>query len=132
MAKCWRHFTALSKKNAIVWYRTPLCAIVEILTPALLMIILCVLRAEIPLTTTDAKGMLKKTLPVFPGVAYYENGYWYNSTDGDHVYDIQNRPMMEWVNYTYGGSDPSKYSMGIDKFGPQFFFPSHCLKTFDY
>lgn len=68
MTKFWRHFTGLSKKNAIVWYRTPVCAIIEILTPALLMVLLCVLRVQIPLTESDPKGMLGKKLIINPGI----------------------------------------------------------------
>ena len=70
MAKCWRHFKALSKKNAIVWYRTPFCAIIELIAPALLMLILCVLRKHVPSTPTDAEGMLAKKGPVMPGVGW--------------------------------------------------------------
>ena len=44
MAKCWRHFCALTKKNGILWYRTPVCAFFEFIVPAILMIVLCVVR----------------------------------------------------------------------------------------
>lgn len=53
MTNCWRHFTALSKKNAIVWYRLPVCAFLEIAIPALLMVGLCILRHYIPALQVD-------------------------------------------------------------------------------
>ena len=66
MAKCRRHFFALMRKNTILWYRTPCCAIFEILVPILLMIGLVELRIKLPKVSTDNSGMLKKKVPKFP------------------------------------------------------------------
>lgn len=135
MTKCWRHFKALSKKNAIVWYRTPFCALTEVLTPALLMLILCVLRINVPSVPTDAEGMLAKKGPVMPGVGYDPELGWYNSTGGNHYVDDYMRPMIGYSDYTRGDTHMTnwtEYSIGYDKYGPQFFTPTHCMKTFDY
>ena len=79
MGKFWRHLAALTKKNSILWRRTPCCACFEILIPALLMAFLVVLRHFIPAAPVDSEAMLKNNMPVFPGVTYY-NGWWANRT----------------------------------------------------
>ena len=119
MINCWRHFRALSKKNAIVWYRTPTCACIEILTPAALMALLCILRVYIPTTDTDAKGMLSHNLPVYPGTVYYE-GAWQPDSHEDDFYDVPNRALVAWSNYkgdTHHDT-PWEYTMSYDKYGP--------------
>ena len=55
---CCRHFKALSKKNAILWIRRPGCATFEIIAPILLMCLLWKIRTLVPVTSTDAEGML--------------------------------------------------------------------------
>ena len=50
---CFRHFWALSRKNAILWYRAPCCSAFEVLAPVILMIILTIIRMQIPTTETD-------------------------------------------------------------------------------
>ena len=44
MAKCFRHFKALMRKNWIVWYRNPGCAAFEVLAPCILMAVLWIIR----------------------------------------------------------------------------------------
>ena len=51
--KCFRHFKALMRKNFILWWRTPGCSIFEILAPVILMVILDIIRRQIPTTNTD-------------------------------------------------------------------------------
>lgn len=52
----WRHFRALSRKNAINWKRTPLGSLTEVLCPLLLMAILVYVRSvSNPLTITGIK-----------------------------------------------------------------------------
>lgn len=50
------------------------------------------------------------------------------------MYDKKNRPFYVFADYGEKNSDydPTKYDMSYDWYGPQFFAPSHCLKTFDY
>lgn len=79
MAKSFRHFRALMRKNFILWYRTPFCAVFEILAPVVLMIALVVMRSYVPTSSTDQAGMLKKKLPSYPGVPNI-NGTWWGST----------------------------------------------------
>jgi len=134
MTNCLRHLKALTKKNSILWYRTPCCAFFEFFVPAFLMAILCVLRYFIPYTHVDAQGMLKKNLPIFPGVTYYE-GWWSNNTDNNELSDVKNRPLIGYSGHTNDYDhldDPYGYHMGTDDQGPQFYTPTHCLKQFDY
>lgn len=72
MAKFWRHLKALTKKNGILWIRTPCCACFEILVPAILMAFMVILRHYIPVAPIDSDAMLKNNMPVFPGVTYYK------------------------------------------------------------
>lgn len=132
-AMCCRHFKALLKKNFIVWYRRPVFALCELILPAIMMAILCIIRVYVPSVTTNAENMLSSNLVAFPSVVY-ENGAWWRSTDGNRIWDTLNRPMMMWVNYTkdYHNHDPAFYEMGYDKRGPQFYTPTHCMQTFDY
>jgi len=133
MTKCLRHFRALTKKNAIVWYRTPFCALFEFLVPVILFTALCIIRIHIPLTQVDQEGIMNKKLPVYPPVAYYQ-GYWSNSTSNNDLTNDHMRSMVTYANYTGDKQDgpASEYDMGYDRTGPQFFFPFHCLRSFDY
>ena len=109
-AMCCRHFKALLKKNFIVWYRRPVFALCELILPAIMMAILCIIRVYVPSVTTNAENMLSSNLVAFPSVVY-ENGAWWRSTDGNGIWDTLNRPMMMWVNYTkdYHNHDPAFY-----------------------
>lgn len=76
--------------------------------------------------------MLKKKLPSFPGVPNV-NGTWWGTTDYNSVYDNWNRPFYVFANYSDAhNNNPYAYEMSYDRYGPQFFAPSQCLKTFDY
>ena len=72
---CLRHFKALLKKNVLLWARTPCCSMFEILAPVVLMIVLWVIRLQVPTTAVDAEGMLDKKLTVYPGVPKHD-GEW--------------------------------------------------------
>ena len=40
---------------------------------------------------------------------------------------------MKWSNYTaYDNPDPTKFDIGRDWFGAQFYGPGHCIRTTDY
>jgi hypothetical protein len=63
------------------------------------------------------------------------SGSWATDTDDNNLYDDPNRPLSAYANYTlehHDGHTPAEYDMSYDWYGPQFFFPLHCLKTFDY
>lgn len=53
MAKCFRHFKALVRKNVKIWYRNKGCLVFEFVAPLVLMIALAVIRAQVPVTYTD-------------------------------------------------------------------------------
>ena len=98
MTNCWRHFKALTKKNAILWYRRPGCAACEILAPVLLMAILCIMRIVVPVAHTDQSGMLAKNTVVFPGLPY-EDGYYANTTfENEKINEIV-RPLITYGDY---------------------------------
>ena len=75
-----RHFKALTRKNMILWYRTPCFSALEILLPCLLMIVLACLRSLVPFTYVDQEGMLDKKLTIMPGLSY-NNGIWDETND---------------------------------------------------
>ena len=134
MAKCRRHFGALMRKNFILWFRTPGCAFFEIAAPVALMLVLAVIRNTVPRISEDQTGMLAKKTPSFPGVGY-ENGYWQNSTAGDTWLNNHVRPFFNYSDYIDDHNkkeETGTYDVGYDKKGPQFYAPSHCLKTFDW
>ena len=68
MAKCLRHFNALMRKNFILWTRTYFCTVFEIVIPILLMLVLWVIRNQIPAVSVDQAGLLEKKYPSYPSV----------------------------------------------------------------
>ena len=134
MPKCTRHFFALTRKNFYIWTRTWGCSAFEILAPFILMIVLSIIRAQIPVTYTDQSGMLAKKGPVFLGVGN-KDGKWAQNTSEDDWVDDKVHDMFEWANYTEkhnAGKTPFEYDISWDWHGPQFWAPSHCLKTFSW
>lgn len=65
---CCRHMRALTKKNCIIWRRTAYCSALEILTPILLMVVLWVIRLQIPTTNVDSAGLLSKKYAASLGI----------------------------------------------------------------
>jgi len=120
------------RKNFIVWSRTPCCAFFEIMVPVFLMIVLSVIRLEVPTFSTDQSAMLDKKLPAFPGVGLTPDGTWGTSTD--YNFDNLLRPFFTWANYSesHDHFDPTAYQMSYDTKGPQYYSPGHCMRTFDY
>ena len=70
MAKFCRHLKALLKKNLILWYRNPICAVFEIMMPLALMIGLAAIRSGVATTDTDAKAMLAKKQVSMQGAGF--------------------------------------------------------------
>lgn len=81
--KSFRHFKALTRKNFILWWRSPLCSLFEIVAPIILMVALTVIRMQVPTTKVDQEGMLKKKFAVFPGAPYKGLGTWIGNTSGN-------------------------------------------------
>ena len=131
MAKCTRHFKALMKKNFILWWRTPACSAAELLIPILMMVVLTIIRLQVPKLDVDQEGMLDKKKVSMLGIGKQPNGLWGNSTHENDFVDLKVRPFFEWANYTEA-HDPEKYEMSWDWSGPQFWTPSQCLKTFSW
>ena len=125
MARCCRHLKALLKKNMILWYRNPCCAFFEIFSPFVLMIILAAIRAQIPVTPTDAAGMLDKKQVSTLGAAFYD-GKWAkkkksNKVNYNKLIDGEMRILTTFADYKDREmkKDPdAKYSIANDWFGP--------------
>ena len=49
-----------------------MCSAFELLAPIILMVVLTVIRMQVPVTLTDQKGMLQKKWVAYPGVYNYE------------------------------------------------------------
>ena len=151
----WRHFKALMRKNLINWKRQPVCAFFEIVSPLLLMAVICLIRWKVPYTSVSPEGMLDWRLPIIPGCGK-DDGVWSGSTD--YVYQNNDR-VNDFFNYTgyathvtpppfvptseeftilgqlaasaqdnLGGYDPPDYNEDYDWYGPQYFFPPQCVR----
>ena len=100
MTNCFRHFRALFKKNGLLWIRTPCCSAFEILAPMVMMIVLWIIRLQVPTTSVDVEGMLSKNLDVMPGVGKSDNGKWATNTGENHYVNDKVTPLMAYANYT--------------------------------
>ena len=100
MAKCFRHFNALMRKNFILWYRSPVCAIFEVVIPIILMAGLWGIRHKVPSYSVTQAGMLEKKYPTFPGVGKKSDGTWCKDTSCDDWMDNALRPMFDFAGYT--------------------------------
>ena len=101
MAKLCRHFKALNRKNFIVYRRTPICALFEIILPVGLMCLMVWLRTLVHIKETDKTSLEKYKHPVFPGLKYEKSGrigteQW--SWDPDAVSDDE-QSFMTFVDY---------------------------------
>ena len=120
MAKeCTRHFLALMRKNGIIWIRNPGCSSFEILAPIVLMVVLTIIRMQVPVTSTDQAGMLQKKYPAFLGAAPMGPGEWSHSNEQNGVINDWVHPMLCHSNYTERHHDSCEdYSIGNDWRGP--------------
>ena len=134
--KCFRHFKALMRKNAILWWRMPACSAFELLAPIVMMVILTVIRMQIPILNTDEAGMYKKKWTVYLGAQPNGIGTWYQNNDHSSWADEKVRPFFCYSNYFDTKKDHKgdcmDYSIGNDWRGPTFFAPSQCLKTYSW
>ena len=71
----WRHFKALGRKNFIVYKRSPLCAVLELLIPIGVMAFMCWIRSIVPIKKTDLVTLQKYKHPLFPAL-HYERDAW--------------------------------------------------------
>mmetsp|Transcript_12838 Transcript_12838/g.16471 ORF Transcript_12838/g.16471 Transcript_12838/m.16471 type:complete len:91 (+) Transcript_12838:117-389(+) len=85
-SQTWRHFKALNRKNAIVWKRSPLCTIFQILFPVALMAFMCWARSEVRIKHTDLVSLGKYKHPVFPALRFNKLSKWV--ADSDYVTDV--------------------------------------------
>ena len=134
MVKCCRHLKALTRKNFYIWSRTWGCSSFEIIAPMVLMIALSIIRAQVPVTYTDQAGMLNKKYVVMPGIGN-KDGTWAHDTSGNGWIDNKVVDMFRFANYTdkHDRDDPEfVYDIAWDWHGPQFWAPSHCLKTYSW
>ena len=68
-----RHFKALCRKNAIIWKRSFICTIFQLLLPCLLMVFLVWARSMVAIKHTNLRELGKYKHPVFPGLNYELN-----------------------------------------------------------
>ena len=95
MAKhTWRHFKALMRKNLINWKRQPVCAFFEIISPLVLMAVICLIRWQVPFTSVSPEGMLDWRLPIMPCCVYKDGTY--SEKHGNHI----NPRVIDFFNYT--------------------------------
>ena len=95
----WRHFKALCCKNMIVLKRTPWFTVCQVILPALLMGILCIIRSKVPIKYTSLTDLLKYKHPVYPPLRYDEHSSGIRKTtewfyDHDYTTDSVEDFMM--------------------------------------
>jgi hypothetical protein len=132
MGSKFRHFKALMRKNWINWKRTPIGSAVEMLTPALLMILLVIARKAMKIQVVNSVDLADLQHPRFP-IANYNSttGSW--NVNGvamqSYMLDKSFQGMMQYANYTNNQtkSEPV-YNPLLDVKGPFLFNPPHCTK----
>jgi len=95
-SRCCRHFKALSRKNLMIWRRSPLCAVFELLLPCALISIIVWLRTKVEIKHTDLQSLEKYKHPVFPGLHYKERTSW--EWDPDWINETE-QSFMRYVSY---------------------------------
>ena len=134
MAKCFRHFNALMRKNFILWIRAWGCSTFEVLAPIVVMIGLTIIRNQIPQVSVTQEGMLEKKYPAYPGVGKDADG-WCDSTHCDDWLKDAMVPLAAYANYTEKHereTEGAHYDPAWDWHGPQFWAPGHCIRTSDW
>ena len=113
-SKCMRHFKALTRKNLILYIRSPLCSIVEILIPIVLMALLTWFRIKVPLQKTDLESLQKYKHPSFPVLRYQRNS-WKWDPEWATAYQTD---FMAYNNYapTFPPTRPGTESMQASEF----------------
>lgn len=94
------------------------------------MVVLVIIRIQVPTTSVDQAGMLGKKLVAMPG-AGNTDGSWDTSSRGNFYVNGKVRPFFKYANYTEK-NDRDEYDIGFDWHGPQFYAPSQCIKTLDW
>ena len=94
-SKCMRHFRALTRKNLILYKRSPMCSVVELVIPVVLMLLLAWFRNKVPLQKTDLEALQKYKHPSFPVLRYQRNSWKW---DPSYITDQQSE-FMAYNNY---------------------------------
>lgn len=128
--RCMRHFKALMRKNFILWYRTPCRSISTLVCPVILMVALAVIRHFVPYFTVDGQGLLNYQYFNYAASEWYpQDSSWSNNTDTNPAFDQYLNPYSRFVNYQHG-TGPDNYQAGYDPWGPQFWYPTQCVREF--
>ena len=78
--------------------------------------------------------MFKKKYIVYPGVPQNGLGSWDHNTDNCNLLNDKVSALTCYSGY-YERHDPdicTDYDVANDWMGPQFYAPSHCLKTYSW
>ena len=70
-----RHFTALCRKNWIIWKRNFVCTIFQMIMPILLMLILVWARSVVKIKHTDLVSLEKWRHPIYPALDYKKSRF---------------------------------------------------------
>ena len=112
------------KKNFINWRRQPFCSVLEIVCPAIVILLMCYLQKaagdpkNIPSEALDAQRV-----PIYPGLLYdpaiageFGDGDWYDERQENDSLAAEMQDFVKYVNYEpfYGlNNDQSEV---IDKY----------------
>lgn len=80
----------------MIWRRSPLCAVFELLLPCALISIIVWLRTKVEIKHTDLQSLEKYKHPVFPGLHYKERTSW--EWDPDWINETE-QSFMRYVSY---------------------------------
>lgn len=133
-----RHFSALTKKNAISWARTPIGSCVELLLPMLLMLSVVWIRSLITPDYLDSYDISNLKKAFYPTSKLTESGDWkidFNSmsSQSDDVADFMKYSDV-WPGAYFrsqgagAGANLLKELTVFQEKSPFFFAPPHCIQ----
>ena len=96
-----RHFTALCRKNWIIWKRNFVCTIFQMVVPVVLMLVLIYARSVVKIKHTDLVALEKYRHPAFPALVYKKatHGDSYSYEMDAHATNDAVQDFMMWANY---------------------------------
>lgn len=149
LSTSFRHFRALSRKNAINWKRTPLGSVTEIICPVILMIVLVYARSITKPEFMEGVKISALRHPIFqPAKPDGPNGEFQISLENIFENALDLNGFMKYSkytnikrNFTFSPNITERFTNKTDLFqidtylpvvdplGPYLFYPSHCYST---
>jgi ATP-binding cassette, subfamily A (ABC1), member 3 len=138
MSHSARQFRALTKKNFLLHFRQPGCAIAQLLCPALVMLLLVWIRTKITTSPAKYSNLDVFKTPFFPTFEYLGANRWdtknlltpYSRQQAFLAYDNYTMASLSTstssLNFTYNAST-GDFNISANPTNPLAFLPTHCL-----